>query len=312
MSSRPWRANSRCSGSTPAISLVGVELTTDRLLLTPLDADRDAEALHVGYVDPDVMRWWNTPLRDDVADTRRDLESILDGDGANVWAVRESDMTVGLVGFLGDVAVPGLTWMLCKQAWGRGLMTEAAAAVIQHAFGPLGLVRVEAWVEATNSRSLSTARRLGLAEHGRLAQRYSHREQPHESIVLGRSREPEPTSVLNVEVTLPVLDVAAAVGLLSSVLGARTLYAVGEPPAMVGVIFGPWSVGPCLRLVTASAPVAPVTVNIDVGTEFDSSYARVVAAGADVAALPVEQPWGMREFVIRLSSGHHLVVTGPA
>lgn len=257
------------------------------------------------------MRWWNTPLRDDLADTRRDLASILDGDGAHVWAVRESDNTVGLVGLLGDVAVPGLTWMLCTQAWGRGLMTEAAAAVIQHAFGPLGLARVEAWVEASNSRSLSAARRLGLTEYGRLAQRYSHREQPHESIVLGRSREPEPTSVLNVEVALPVLDVATEVGLLSSVLGARTLYAVGEPPTMVGMIFGPWSVGPCLRLVTASTPIAPVTVNIDVGTRFDSSYARAVAAGADIAALPVKQPWGIREFVIRLSDGHHLIVNGP-
>jgi GNAT acetyltransferase-like protein len=129
MSSRPWRVNSRCSASTPAISLVCVELTTDRLLLTPLNPDRDAEALHTAYSDPDVMRWWNTPLRDAVADTRRDLESILDGDGAHVWAVRETDKAVGLVGLLGDVAVPGLAWMLSKQAWGRGLMTEAAAAV---------------------------------------------------------------------------------------------------------------------------------------------------------------------------------------
>jgi RimJ/RimL family protein N-acetyltransferase len=289
-----------------------VELTTDRLVLTPLDPDRDAGALHAAYSDPDVMRWWNTPLRDDVADTRRDLESLLEGDGAHAWAVRETDEIVGLVGLLGNVAVPGLTWMLSKQAWGRGLMAEAAAAVIQHAFGPLGLARVEAWVEATNSRSLSTARRLGLTEHGRLAQRYSHREQPHESIVLGRSRKPEPTSVLNVEATLPVLDVATEVGLLRSALGARTLYAVGEPPTMVGMIFGPWSVGPCLRLVTASTPIAPVRVNIDAGTEFDSSYARAVAAGADIAAPPVEQPWGIREFIIRLSSGHHLVVNGPA
>lgn len=289
-----------------------MELTTDRLTLTPLEPDRDAEALHVAYSDPDVMRWWNTPRRDDVADTRRDLASILDGDGAHVWAVRETDKTVGLAGLLGDVAVPGLTWMLSRRAWSRGLMTEAAAAVIEYAFGPLGLKRVEAWVEAANNRSLSTARRLGLTEYGRLAQRYPHREQPHESIVLGRSREPELTSVLNVEVTLPVLDVAAEVGLLRSALGARTLYAVGEPPTMVGVIFGPWSVGPCLRLVAARPPIAPITVNIDLGTDLDAAYRRATATGADLTSAPVEQPWGMREFAIRLSDGHQLVVTGPA
>jgi RimJ/RimL family protein N-acetyltransferase len=289
-----------------------VDLSTARLSLVPLDPDRDAEALHAAYGDPDVMRWWDTPLRIDAADTRRDLASLLQGAGAHMWVVREAQTTVGLVGLLGDVDVPGLSWLLCRQAWGRGLMTEAAAAVVEYAFGPLALDRVEAWVESTNVRSLGTARRLGLTEYGRLAQRYPHRDHPHESIVLGRSREPEPTAALSVEVKLPVLDVAAELDLLRSVLGGRTLYEVGDPPAMVGVVFGPWSVGPGLRLVAASSPVASVSVAVDVGTEFDSSYSRAVAAGADIVAAPVEQPWGMREFVIRLADGHQLLVTGPA
>jgi RimJ/RimL family protein N-acetyltransferase len=304
-------ANSACSGSIPATSLVRVELTTARLSLTPLDPDHDAEALHAAYRDPDVMRWWNTPLRVDVADTRQDLADLLEGEGAHIWAVRETDEAVGFVGLLGDVAVPGLTWLLCKQAWGRGLMTEAAAAVVEYAFGSLGLARVEAWVATTNVRSQSVARRIGLTEYGRLAQRYSHREQPHESIVLGRSREPEATGVLGIETVLPVHDVAAEFDLLRSVLGARLLFDVGDPPEVVGVVFGPWSVGPCVRLVAAMPPVAPVTVILDVGTEFESTYGRAVAAGAEATG-PVEQPWGIREFVLRLSDGHQLVVTGPA
>jgi uncharacterized glyoxalase superfamily protein PhnB len=131
-------------------------------------------------------------------------------------------------------------------------------------------------------------------------------------IVLGRSREPEPTTVLSVEVTLPVVDIASQLDVLRSALGARQLYAVGDPPAMVGLVFGPWSVGPCLRLVAAASPPAPVTASVDVGTEFDAAYRRAVAVGADIAAPPVEQPWGMSEFVLRLPDGHRLVVTGPA
>jgi len=288
-----------------------VELTTTRLLLAPMDPDRDAQALHAAYGDQDVMRWWNTPVRVDVADTRADLAALRDGEGARMWVVREAGDPVGMVGLLGDVDVPGLTWLLRRKAWGRGLMTEAAAAVVDHAFGSLGLARVEAWVDATNTRSLATARRIGLTERGRLAQRYPHRQHPHESIVLGRSRETEGTRVLNVEVTLPVPDVAKAFGLLQSVLGARTLYSVDDPPTMAGVVFGPWSVGPCLRLVAASS-VEPVTATVDVGTDFDAAYGRAVATGADVASAPVEQPWGAREFVLRLSDGHQLVVTGPA
>jgi RimJ/RimL family protein N-acetyltransferase len=288
-----------------------LELRTARLSLAPLDPDRDAEGLHAAFSDPEVMRWWNTPLRPDVADTQKELVSSLEGEGAHLWVLREAEAPVGLVGLLGDVAVPGLTWLLCRHAWGRGLMTEAAGAVVEHAFASLGLDRVEAWVEATNLRSLSTAHRIGLTEYGRLAQRYPHRKRPHEMIVLGRSRDREPTTVLNVEVTLPVLDVAEHLDLLRSVVGARPLYAVGDPPTMVGVVFGPWSVGPCLRLVAAPSPIEPVTVNVDVGTEFDSTYGRAVAEGADIAAPPVEQPWGMREFVLRLPNGHQLVVTGP-
>ena len=143
------------------------------------------------------MRRWNTPLRADVADTHQDLLRTLEGEGAHMWVLREADAPVGMVGFLGDVAVPGLSWLLCRQAWGRGLMTEAAGAVVEYAFGSLGLDRVEAWVEATNARSLSTARRIGLVEYGRLAQRYPHRIRPHEMIVLGRraNRNPPPSSV---------------------------------------------------------------------------------------------------------------------
>lgn len=89
-----------------------MELTTARLSLAPLDPERDAEALHAGYRDPDVMRWWNSPLRVDVADTRRDLARLLEGDGAHIWAVHEAGSPVGLVGLLGDVAVPGVAWLL--------------------------------------------------------------------------------------------------------------------------------------------------------------------------------------------------------
>ena len=114
-----------------------MELTTARLSLAPSDPDRDAEALHAAYGDPQVMRWWNTPIRAEIADTRRDLVNSLSGEGAHFWVVRETEQPVGLVGLLGDVAVPVLSWMLCRQAWGRGLMTEAADAVTNYAFGSL-------------------------------------------------------------------------------------------------------------------------------------------------------------------------------
>lgn len=57
---------------------------------------------------------------------------------------------------------------------------------------------------------------------------------------------------------------------------------------------------------------APITVNIDVGTEFDATYDRAMTVGADITEPPVEQPWGIKEFALRLADGHQLVVIGPA
>ncbi|SHF86459.1 bleomycin family antibiotic N-acetyltransferase TlmB [Streptoalloteichus hindustanus] len=292
-----------------------MELRTPRLRLIPLDPDRDASGLHAAFGDPEVMRWWNHVVCADVAETRERLRESVDRDGAHLWVIRRGEACepAGMVGLLGEVDVPGLTWLLCKDAWGRGLATEAAGAVVEHALGPLDLPRVEAWVEATNERSLAVARRVGLTERGRLAQRYPHRERPHEMVVLGRARDHEPTPMLNAEVALPVRDVAATLTLLREALGGRTLFSVGDPPEVAGVSFGPWSVGPRLQLVsTRRWRIARVTLYLDVGVELEALHDRAVDAGADVVQRPTEQPWGMRECVVQLPEGHHIVLTAPA
>jgi RimJ/RimL family protein N-acetyltransferase len=49
---------------------------------------------------------------------------------------------------------------------GRGLVTRAVTAVLNHAFGPLGLHRVELRTIPTNERSRSVAQRLGFRQDG--------------------------------------------------------------------------------------------------------------------------------------------------
>lgn len=292
-----------------------VEMTTSRLRLTPLDPDRDAAGLHAAFGDPEVMRWWNHPVCADEAATRERLREGAGRTGAHLWTIRPAggDEPAGMVGLLGGVEVPGLTWILRKDAWGRGLAAEAAGAAVRHALHHLGLAHVEAWVEATNDRSLGVARRIGLTERGRLAQRYPHRERLHEMIVLGRAAADGPTSVLNAEAVLPVRDVAAGLTLLRTALGARTLFTAGDPPYVAGMGFGPWSAGPRLRLeATRRWRVARVTLCLDVGTEFEALHRRAAAAGADIVRPPAETAWGTREFVLRLPEGHRLVVAAPA
>lgn len=51
---------------------------------------------------------------------------------------------------------------------GRGLVTRAVTAVLDQAFGPIGLQRVELRTGTDNERSRSVARRLGFSEEGLL------------------------------------------------------------------------------------------------------------------------------------------------
>ena len=56
----------------------------------------------------------------------------------------------------------GLFWALFPEHWGHGYATEAAAAMIAHAFGQLRLRRIVATTENDNTRSINVMRRLGM------------------------------------------------------------------------------------------------------------------------------------------------------
>jgi RimJ/RimL family protein N-acetyltransferase len=89
--------------------------------------------------------------------------------GYGWWAV-EVRATGEFIGFAGldkvDDGMPftgvEIGWRLARSAWGHGYATEAARAVLAHAFDTLGLDEVLAVTTATNHRSQAVMRRIGM------------------------------------------------------------------------------------------------------------------------------------------------------
>lgn len=131
-------------------------VTTDRLALRPL-GDDDAPALlalllaNRAFLEPWSPRsapgyYTAEGVLADIRDKRRQQE----GDAAYSLGIflHESGALLGRVTLSritrGPFQNAGLGYWLAERHNGRGLMSEAVAAVLGYAFGPLGLHRVEA------------------------------------------------------------------------------------------------------------------------------------------------------------------------
>jgi len=68
---------------------------------------------------------------------------------------------------------------------GRGLVTRAMTALLDQAFGPLGLARVSIHTDVANQRSRAVAVRLGFAEEGVHRQAISFPEGRRDQVVYG-------------------------------------------------------------------------------------------------------------------------------
>jgi ribosomal-protein-alanine N-acetyltransferase len=167
-----------------------VELTTARLWLRPF-RDADEDAAHAVYADPDVMRWVGHGAHRTPAETHSALRGYADAlaiRGYGFVAVIERS-TGELIGDAGLHPLGGrgpdieVGYTLARAAWGRGYGTEAARALVEHAFGAIGASRVVAQVEPDNLPSRHVLEKLGMTER---ATRMAH-GRPH--LLYGVERE---------------------------------------------------------------------------------------------------------------------------
>lgn len=89
------------------------------------------------------------------------------------WAITEkvTGRVIGSIGFIDDVTRPGINskelgYSLAEEFWGRGLMTEAVAAVIKYAFEELSLDVLAITTRTDNGRSRRVIEKCGFTYEG--------------------------------------------------------------------------------------------------------------------------------------------------
>jgi ribosomal-protein-alanine N-acetyltransferase len=155
------------------------ELETARLRMRPFTLD-DLDALCRITADAEVMRYiadGHAITREETATNLRNIIETFQRRGFGRWAVEEKagGALLGYCGLSQPAESPGveLVYMLARRAWGRGLATEAAGAVLRYGFEELGLERVYALTMPGNARSRRVLERLGL-EYQRDAHYYGY------------------------------------------------------------------------------------------------------------------------------------------
>jgi ribosomal-protein-serine acetyltransferase len=141
-----------------------------------IDANRD----HLARWLPWAAHQTRVDTAEYIARTRRQLTDV---DGTAMAVVADGAI-VGSVGF--NVISPVhrnavIGYWLAADAQGRGLMTRAVRACVDHAFGAWGLHRVEIRAATGNVRSRAIPLRLGFREEGvlREAERVDERWLDH-------------------------------------------------------------------------------------------------------------------------------------
>ena len=139
-------------------------IRTPRLLLRRARPE-DLDALFVVLSDPETMRYWSTPPHATRETTRAWLAKMLDAseEESEDFVVEHEGEVVGKVGFY---RLPEIGFVLRRDLWGRGLMTEAASAAIAHVWATRDVDEMRADADPRNAASRALLTKLGFVETG--------------------------------------------------------------------------------------------------------------------------------------------------
>ena len=153
-------------------------LESERVRLRPL-RETDAADVFALYSDPEVCRYWSFATWTEPAQAEAWLAERMPmrPPAAYGWALTETGEdrfigTIALFSLSGPNQRAELGYSLLPSRQGRGLAREAVRLALDHAFGPLGLERIEADVDPRNEASWRLLEHFGFRREGLLRNRW--------------------------------------------------------------------------------------------------------------------------------------------
>jgi ribosomal-protein-alanine N-acetyltransferase len=152
-------------------------LETDRLLLRQLVAT-DAQDAFLFLSDEETMRYYDPAPMTRLEQVEQSIErhrSRFEHHDALRWGItlKGENRVIGNAGYSWEAEnrLATLSYILSKQYWNTGIMTEALTAIIQFAFEHIHVHRIEAQVAYPNLASARVLAKLAFQEEGRLRDR---------------------------------------------------------------------------------------------------------------------------------------------
>lgn len=169
---------------------------TERLTLRPPRLE-DAPAIFAAYAsDPEVTRYLTWRPHRTEAETERFVAGCVAAwlaEGRRPWVVTRlgEDSPVGMIELRLEACRAEVGYVLARHAWGQGLMTEAARAVVSLALAEPAIYRAWAVCDAENAASARVLQKVGMEFEGRLRRYVVHPNagsEPRNVLLYARTR----------------------------------------------------------------------------------------------------------------------------
>lgn len=152
-----------------------ITLETEHLILRPINKDDASDIFEYGS-EPNVGPAAGWKPHKNIDETRAIMKAVfVDKDNIFGMVLKSSGKMIGSIGLVPDPhrnnpEVLMLGYAMSEHYWGKGLMTEAAKAVIEYGFSELAISMISCTCYSMNPRSRRVIQKCGFEYEGCLRQ----------------------------------------------------------------------------------------------------------------------------------------------